>query len=135
MKVGFTAGAFDLLHAGHVLMLEYCASKCDKLIVGLHVDPSAERHYKNKPIQSLVERYLQLKAVRFIAEIIPYETEQDLLEMLTALDIDFRFLGQDWADKDFTGKNLDGINHKIIYNSRDHGYSSSGLRNKIKESK
>jgi len=135
MKIGFTAGAFDLLHAGHVLMLEDCASKCDKLIVGLHVDPSAERDYKNKPIQSLVERYLQLKAVRFISEIIPYETEKDLLEILTALDIDFRFLGKDWVDKDFTGKNLDGINYKIIYNSRDHRYSSSGLRKKIKESK
>lgn len=134
MTIGFTAGAFDLLHAGHVLMLEECASKCDKLIVGLHVNPSTEREDKNKPIQSIVERYIQLKAVRFISEIIPYETEQDLLQLLSVLDINFRFLGKDWLNKDFTGKDLGGINHKLIYNSRNHEYSSSSLRDRIKKS-
>ena len=133
MKVGFTAGAFDLLHAGHILMLEECATKCDKLIVGLHLNPNTERPEKNIPIQSIVERYIQLNAVKFVSEIIPYETEKDLLELLTVLPLDFRFVGQDWRGKEFTGKDLDGRSHQIIYNNRSHNYSSSLLRTRIKK--
>tara|TARA_Y100001973_G_scaffold36049_1_gene54264 strand:+ start:258 stop:677 length:420 start_codon:yes stop_codon:yes gene_type:complete len=133
-KIGFTCGAFDLLHAGHILMLEECASKCDFLKVGLHVDPSKERSYKNNPVQSLVERYIQLNATKFVNEIIPYETEGDLLEILTSIDIDVRFIGADWKDKDFTGKELNKKKHNIIYNTRDHSFSSSNLRKRIYES-
>tara|TARA_R100000152_G_C6781539_1_gene216235 strand:- start:193 stop:600 length:408 start_codon:yes stop_codon:yes gene_type:complete len=135
MKVGFTAGAFDLLHAGHVLMLEECASKCDKLIVGLHLNPSSERPEKNKPIQSVVERYIQLKSVKFVSEIIPYETEQDLADLLIVLPINIRFIGEDWKHKNFTGKKLAGTRHKIIYNRRGHSFSSSDLRKRIKDKK
>ena len=133
-KIGFTCGAFDLLHAGHILMLEECASKCDFLITGLHVNPSKERSHKNSPVQSLVERYLQLKATKFVNEIIPYETEGDLLEILLSIDIDVRFIGADWKGKNFTGNELDGKRHSIIYNTRDHCFSSSNLRKKIYES-
>ena len=131
MKVGFTAGAFDLLHAGHILMLEECATKCDKLIVGLHLNPNTERPKKHTPIQSVVERYVQLSAVKFVSEVIPYETEKDLLELLTALPLAFRFIGEDWRGKQFTGKDLDGRSHRIIYNSRNHQYSSSSLRSRV----
>jgi len=135
MKVGFTAGTFDLLHTGHVLMLEECSSKCDHLIVGLHTNPHIERPHKNPPVQSLVERYIQLKAVKFVSEIIPYQTEKDLVDLLTILPIDIRFIGSDWEGKDFTGKNLGEKKHKILYNRREHPYSSSDLRKRIKDKK
>ena len=131
MKRGFTCGSFDLLHAGHIVMLEECASYCDTLIVGLHTDPSTERPDKNKPIQSLVERYIQLKAVKFVDEIIPYQYENELIEILTTMNIDIRLIGSDWRGKEFTGRELAGSNHKIIYNKRQHGFSSSGLRERI----
>ena len=131
MSRGFACGSFDLLHAGHVVMLEECASHCDTLIVGLHADPSTERSDKNKPIQSLVERYIQLKAVKFVDEIIPYQYEKELIEILTTMNIDIRFIGSDWRGKDFTGRELVGSKHKIIYNKRQHGFSSSGLRGRI----
>ena len=135
IKTGFTCGSFDLLHAGHVVMLEECASVCDKLIVGLQVDPSIERSNKNKPIQSLVERYIQLKAVKFVDKIIPYQYESELEQILKAVNIDVRIIGSDWEGKDFTGKNLIGETHKIVYNKRRHSFSSSELRKRIKESK
>jgi glycerol-3-phosphate cytidylyltransferase len=135
IKTGFTCGSFDLLHAGHVVMLEECASVCDKLIVGLQVDPSIERSNKNKPIQSLVERYIQLKAVKFVDKIIPYQYESELEQILKAVNIDVRIIGSDWEGKDFTGKNLIGETHKIVYNKRQHSFSSSELRKRIKESK
>jgi glycerol-3-phosphate cytidylyltransferase len=136
MKIGFTAGAFDLLHAGHVIMLEECSSFCDKLIIGLHVDPSVERDSKNPPVQSMVERYIQLKAIKFVDEIIPYQTEKDLADLLKAIKIDIRFVGSDWKGKNFTAKSLSTNEgkHKIIYNARDHSYSSSELRLRIKKS-
>jgi len=127
-KVGFTCGAMDLFHAGHVLMLEECKKYCDRLIVGLHTNPNLDRPSKNRPVQSLVERYIQLKACPYVDEIVPYEIEEQLLEILKAFKIDVRFVGSDWKDKEFTGHDLD-IN--IIYNKRDHDYSSSALRNKI----
>ena len=135
MKKGFTCGSFDLLHAGHVAMLEECSSLCDYLIVGLQTDPSIERTEKNRPVQSLVERYIQLKAIKFVDEIIPYEFESDLLEILQCLPLDIRFIGSDWKGLNFTGKNIAEPNHKIVYNSRNHSYSSSNLRKRIKESK
>jgi glycerol-3-phosphate cytidylyltransferase len=133
MKIGFTAGAFDLLHAGHVLMFEECSSLCDYLIVGLHIDPSTDRKNKNSPVQSVVERYIQLKGLKFIDEIIPYQNESELRELLKAINLNVRFVGEDWKGQHFTGKELaeNGIKHKIIYNSREHDYSSSTLREKI----
>ena len=135
IKTGFTCGSFDLLHAGHIVMLEECLSFCDRLIVGLQIDPSTERPHKNKPVQSLVERYIQLKAVKFIDEVLPYELEKDLEEILKSVKIDVRIIGADWKGKDFTGKELAGNLHKIVYNTRQHSFSSSELRKRIKEGK
>lgn len=132
MKIGFTCGAMDLLHAGHILMLEDCKSKCDQLIVGLHTNPQLDRPDKNKPIQSLIERYIQLDGCVHVDQIIPYETEKDLIELLTAIPIDIRFVGSDWKDKPYTGHEISKI--KVEYNSRDHDYSSSQLRKRIADS-
>ena len=133
MKIGITFSAFDLLHAGHVKMLDECKRNCDYLIVGLQTDPTFDRPNKNKPVQSIVERYIQLKACRFIDEIIPYSTELELMEILQSFAIDIRFIGEDYLEKDFTGKQfcLDN-NILLFFNSRKHSFSSSGLRNKIK---
>ena len=105
-KIGFTCSCFDLLHAGHLIMLKDAKSQCDKLIVGLQTDPSVDRKDKNKPIQSLEERKIQLEAVKYIDEIIVYETENDLHKLLFELDPDIRILGSDWKAKPFTGYNL-----------------------------
>ncbi len=133
MRIGFTAGAFDLLHAGHILMLKEAYEQCDHLIVGLHTDPSIDRPTtKTKPIQSIVERHIQLKAVRYVDEIIVYETEKDLENILKSHKIDVRTIGADYNDTDFTGKKIckdRGI--KIHYNQRDHGYSTTELRQRI----
>jgi glycerol-3-phosphate cytidylyltransferase len=132
MKIGITCSTFDLLHAGHVLMLEECKTYCDYLICALQVDPSVDRPEKNKPIQSLVERYIQLKAVKWVDEIIPYSTESELEEIFSALPIDVRIIGNDYAGKEFTAKSIcDERGIEIIYNKRDHGYSSSGLRKRM----
>ena len=98
---GFTCGAMDVFHAGHVLMMEDCKRHCDYLIVGLHTNPQLDRADKNKPIQSVVERYIQLRGSKFVDEIIPYETESDLIEILKGIDYDIRFVGDDWKDKPF----------------------------------
>ena len=129
MKTGFTCGAMDLLHAGHVLMLKDCKSRCDRLIVGLHTNPQLDRSDKNKPIQSVIERYIQLQGCVYVDEIIPYETESDLIELLNAIQIDVRFVGADWKDKPYTGHDIEKIH--VEFNTRDHDYSSSGLRNRI----
>lgn len=128
MITGFTASTFDLLHAGHVAMLSEAKGVCDHLIVGLHVDPSLEREYKNSPIQTLVERYAQLRAVSSVDEIIPYQSENDLMDILTMYPIDIRIIGEEYRDKDFTGKNLE---MQIHYNKRRHGFSSSLLRERV----
>jgi len=130
---GFTCGAMDVLHAGHVLMLAECKKHCDYLIVGLHTNPRLDRPEKNKPIQSLVERYIQLAGNKSVDQIIPYETEADLIEILKSMDYDVRFVGDDWRDKPFTGHDLPGHLDKVIYNKREHDYSSSGLRARIAE--
>lgn len=132
-KVGFTCSAFDLLHAGHVLMLEEAKSICDYLIVGLQVDPSVDRNYKNKPVQSIVERQIQLSGVSYVDDIIVYSTEKELLEILKTMPIDIRIVGADYIGKDFTGKDYCLKNNiEIYYNRRDHDYSSSNLINRIK---
>jgi glycerol-3-phosphate cytidylyltransferase len=126
--IGFTASTFDLLHAGHIAMLSEAKSVCSYLLVGLHVNPNAERDHKNQPIQTLVERYTQLKAVSYVDEIIPYQTEQDLLDIFKMYEIQVRIIGEEYRDKDFTGKNLD---MQIHYNKRRHDFSSSLLRERI----
>lgn len=134
MTKGITFGAFDLPHAGHCLMLEEARKQCDWLIVGLQNDPSeTPEEYrgkkKNKPIQRLDERYIQLKANRFVDEIIIYETEEDLYKLLLELKPDIRIIGADWEGKKFTGHDLP---MKVYFNSRNHSYSTSELRERIK---
>lgn len=134
MKVGFTASAFDLLHAGHVAMLREAKDQCDYLLVGLQTDPTKDRPEKNKPIQSLVERYIQLSAIRYVDEIICYETEADLVDILETFDIDIKIMGEEYRDKDFTGRDIckrRGI--KMYFNKRDHRFSSTKLREVVYE--
>ena len=131
--VGFTCGAFDLLHGGHMVMLEECKRNCDKLIVGLQTDPSMDRPNKNKPVQSVFERYVQLRAISVVDEIIPYDTEESLEDLLEAVPMDIRFIGEEYKKKAFTGRDLKHI--EIYYTSRKHSFSSSGLRNKIENNK
>jgi glycerol-3-phosphate cytidylyltransferase len=134
--IGFTCSTFDLLHAGHILMLAEAKQICDYLIVGLQTDPTIDRpDTKNKPVQSVVERYVQLSAVKFVDEIIVYDTEKDLEDLLMFLPINHRIIGEEYRDKPFTGKNIcedRGIN--IIYNSRKHRFSSSELRQRTYQS-
>lgn len=134
MKVGFTCSAFDLLHAGHIQMLREAKEQCDYLICGLQIDPSLDRAEKNAPIQTVVERYTQLKAVSYVDEIIPYLTENDLCDILAMYHIDIRVLGDEYKEKDFTGKDIckkRGI--QLYFNKRDHRFSSSDLRKRVAE--
>lgn len=129
MKTGITFSAFDLLHAGHVKMLEEAKQHCDYLIVGLQTDPTLDRPTKNKPTQTVVERYIQLKACRFVDEIVPYATEQDLEDILKSFTIDVRILGDEYKEKKFTGRTYceeKGI--ELYFNTRDHRFSSTNLR-------
>lgn len=126
--IGFTCGAFDLTHAGHYLMFEEVKKKCDFLIVGLQTDPSIDRKNKNKPIQSVKERLIQLKACKYIDKVIIYKTEDALIKLLKKINPNIRFLGMDWKGKKFTGKELP---IKVIFNSRKHNYSTSQLRKKM----
>lgn len=136
MLVGLTFGAFDLCHAGHVLMFAECKRHCDYLIVGVQTDPSIERDYKNKPIQTLYERYLQLEAIKYIDEIIPYTYEMEILQIQQSRPIDIRFVGSDYLDRDFTGKQYCHDNQiSIFYNNRDHGFSTTELRKRIESEK
>jgi glycerol-3-phosphate cytidylyltransferase len=134
--IGFTCSTFDLLHAGHILMLAECKTVCDYLIVAVQSDPAIDRpDSKNKPVQSIVERYVQLSAVKFIDEIIVYDTEKDLEDLLMFLPITVRIIGEEYKDKEFTGKQIcedRGIN--IWYNKRSHRFSSSELRNRTYQS-
>lgn len=134
--VGFTCSTFDLLHAGHILMLAEAKSICDYLIVGVQSDPTIDRpDVKNKPVQSIVERYVQLSAVKFIDEIIVYDTEKDLEDLLMFLPITLRVIGEEYRDKSFTGKNIcEDRGIKIFYNSRTHRFSSSELRQRTYQS-
>jgi len=132
MKIGITFSCFDLLHAGHISMLREAKEQCDYLICGLQTDPTIDRPEKNKPIQSLVERHIQLSAVEYVEEIIPYQTENDIIDILNVFNIDVRIIGDEYKNKDFTGK-LTCKNNKIeiYYNSRNHSFSSSALRERI----
>jgi glycerol-3-phosphate cytidylyltransferase len=134
--VGFTCSTFDLLHAGHILMLAECKQICDYLIVGVQSDPTIDRPgVKNKPVQSIVERYVQLSAVKFVDEIIVYNTEKDLEDMLMFLPISVRIIGEEYKDKDFTGKQIcEDRGIKIWFNSRSHRFSSSELRQRTYQS-
>ena len=128
-RVGIVASSFDLLHAGHILMLYEAKDHCDRLVVALQSDPTIDRPEKNKPVQGLSERYIQLEACKCVDQIVPYDTEADLYNLLAGLDWDVRFLGMDYIDRtDFTGSDLD---IPIHYCSRRHNYSSSGLRERI----
>ena len=132
MKIGFTASTFDLLHAGHISMLREAKEHCDYLICGLQIDPSVDRPTKNSPIQTIVERQVQLSAVKYVDEIIVYRTEQDLEDILEMYHIDIRILGDEYRDKDFTGKDIckkRGI--QLYFNKRDHRFSSSELRKQV----
>ena len=132
MKVGFTCSTFDLLHAGHVMMLREAKTVCDYLIVGLQTDPTIDRPEKNAPVQTLVERYIQLSGIEYVDEIIPYQTEQDLEDILNMLAIDVRVLGEEYKDGKFTGRAIcakRGI--ELYYNKRDHRFSSSDLRKRV----
>ena len=136
MKIGFTCSAFDLLHAGHIQMLRDAKSQCDYLICGLQTDPTMDRDSKNSPVQTIVERYIQLAAVSYVDEIIPYESESDLNDILEMLPIDLRILGEEYKEKDFTGKDVcsrRGI--ELYFNKRDHRFSSSSLRKRISKHK
>ena len=134
MRVGFTCSTFDLLHAGHIQMLRDAKEQCDYLIVGLQYDPSIDRSEKNSPVQTIVERYTQLKAVSYVDEIIPYAIEKDLEDILEMYHIDVRILGEEYKDKTFTGRaicNKRGI--ELYFNKRDHRFSSSDLRKRVCE--
>ena len=136
MKVGITFSTFDLLHAGHIGMLREAKTYCDYLIVGLQSDPTIERpDTKNKPIQTMVERYAQLNALKFVDEIVPYQTEEDVIDILELFQIDVRFLGDEYRDKDFTGKDVCRKRDIDLHsNKRDHRFSSSGLRQRVCDS-
>jgi len=130
--IGFTCGAFDLFHAGHNIMLRECKAKCDFLIVGLHTDPTIDRPNKNKPIQTIYERYVQLKNCKWVDDVIPYDTEEDLKNLLATVPINTRFLGEDYLGANVTGFDIcSQLNIGIEYIKRIHNYSSSELRNRI----
>jgi glycerol-3-phosphate cytidylyltransferase len=134
MKIGITFSAFDLLHAGHIKMLEEAKRQCDYLIVALQTDPTLDRPEKNSPTQSVVERYIQLKGCSHVDEIVPYATEQDLEDILRSFKLDVRIIGNEYKEKNFTGRKYceeKGI--ELYYNVRDHRFSSSSLRKEVAE--
>ena len=128
MKVGFTCSCFDLFHAGHIMMLKEAKSQCDYLIVGLQTDPTMDRPEKNKPVQSVFERFVQLQACKYVDEIVVYATEKDLLDVLQSYPIDVRIIGDEYKDKHFTGRELD---MEIYYNRRKHSFSTTELRKRV----
>ena len=134
-KIGITFSTFDMLHAGHIAMLSEAKNHCDYLICGLQTDPTIDRpDTKNKPVQSIVERQIQLAACRYVDEVVVYQTEQDLLDLLLILPLDVRILGTEYKDLDFTGRyegEMRGID--IVFNGRDHSFSSSSLRKRVAE--
>ena len=134
-KIGIVFSTFDLLHAGHIAMLAEVRNHCDYLIAGLQTDPTIDRPgTKNKPIQSIVERQITVSATRYVDEIVVYQTEADLCDILLTLPIDVRILGIEYIDKEFTGRDIcmqRGI--EIVYNGRDHSFSSSSLRKRVAE--
>lgn len=128
MKIGFTCSCFDLFHAGHVMMLKEAKTQCDWLIVGLQSDPTIDRPHKNKPIQTLFERFVQVQACTYVNEIVPYATEKELKDILTSYKIDVRIIGEEYRDQRFTGYDLP---MEVYFNSRQHSFSTTELRQRI----
>ena len=133
LKIGITFSTFDMLHAGHIAMLSEAKNHCDYLIAGLQTDPTIDRpDSKNPPVQSIVERQIQLSATRFVDEIVVYQTEQDLIDLLLILPIDVRILGVEYANREFTGADeCYKRNIQLVFNDRDHSFSSSSLRKRV----
>lgn len=132
MKTGIVTSTFDLLHAGHIMMIREAKEQCDYLIAALQVDPSIDRPEKNKPVQTLVERYVQLSAVKYIDEIVCYQTEKDLEDILEMFQLDIRILGDEYKNKDFTGREIcKRRDIELYFNKRDHRFSSSDLRKRV----
>ena len=132
MKIGFTCSAFDLFHAGHVIMLREAKTQCDYLIVGLQTDPTIDRKEKNKPVQSVFERYVQLQACKYVDEIVIYSTESDLLDILLSYPVDIRILGNEYEGKDFTGRfQCINKNIELYFNNREHTFSTAELRERV----
>ena len=129
-RIGITCSTFDLLHAGHVVMLEEAKRHCDYLIAALQVDPTYDRESKNKPIQSPFERYVQLSACRYVDEVIPFTTEQEIVDMILTINPDIRIVGEEYKDVEHTGKGLCPTH----YNKRRHSFSSTDLRERVKKS-
>lgn len=133
-RVGITFSTFDLLHAGHIMMLAEAKRQCDYLICGLQMDPTLDRPEKNKPTQTVVERYIQLRGCVSVDEIVPYSTEQDLEDILKSFKLDVRIVGDEYKNKDFTGrKYCEDKGIELYFNGRDHRFSSSGLRKIVAE--
>lgn len=131
-NIGFTCSSFDLLHPGHIMMLKEAKDQCDYLICGLQVDPTLDRQNKNKPVQTLVERYIQLAAVKYVDEVIPYATEADLEAILKSYPITVRILGEEYRNTDFTGRDIcKSRDISLHFNKRDHDFSSSSLRTRV----
>jgi glycerol-3-phosphate cytidylyltransferase len=128
MKIGFTCSTFDLFHAGHIMMLKEAQTQCDYLIVGLQTDPTIDRPEKNKPVQGIFERYVQLQACKYVDEVVVYATEKELLDVLQSYPIDVRILGDEYASKSFTGDNLD---MELYFNRREHSFSTTELRQRV----
>ena len=131
-KIGITCSTFDLFHAGHVIMLEEAKRQCDYLIAAIQVDPTLDRQTKNKPVQSIIERQIQVSACKHVDEIIVYSTEKELEDIFMALPIDVRILGEEYKDTEYTGKEIclkRGI--ELYFNKRDHFFSSSDLRQRV----
>ena len=131
MTVGFVASCFDLFHAGHIMMLKEAKHQCDYLIVGLQVDPTLDRPEKNRPVQSIFERFTQVDACKYVDEIVIYSTEKDLMDVLQSYPITLRIIGEEYMHKSFTGKELD---IPIYYNKRKHSFSTSELRQRVMQS-
>ena len=133
-KIGITASTFDLLHAGHVAMLREAKTQCDYLICALQNDPSVDRPDKNAPVQNIVERQAQLAAIKYVDEILVYNTELELLDILSMYQIDVKIMGEEYRDQDFTGKDLCRQRDiEFYFNKRDHRFSTSDLRKRVEE--
>ena len=128
MRIGFTCSCFDLFHAGHLMMLKEAKAQCDHLIIGLQTDQTIDRPEKNKPVQSVLERFIQVQACRYVDEIIPYATEKELMDILTSFPIDVRIIGEEYRDKQFTGYQLPMA---VYFNSRQHSFSTTELRQRV----
>lgn len=128
MKIGFTCSTFDLFHAGHIIMLEEAKKQCDYLIVGLQTDPTIDRPFKNKPVQTVFERFVQLNACKYIDRVVVYATEKELLDILLSYSIDIRILGDEYMSQEFTGYDLD---MELYFNKRKHSFSTTELRQRV----